>query len=132
MGLGIRIATPLTVKQGGRILTSDGDKNEKQVRGKQAKWCDYAGSSERGRAGLTVMPHPKNFRPCWYHARDYGLVVANPFGRKALTGGEKSAVVVKKGETLRLRFGLLFHGDAAGKPAVIEEAYKEYLRLSGE
>jgi hypothetical protein len=115
MGLGLRVATPLTVKSGGQILNSDGLKNEKQVWGKQADWCDYG--------GVALMPDPKNFRRCWFHARDYGVLVANPFGRNAFTKGEKSKVVVRKGDTFRLRFGVLVH---SGKVDVAT-AYKEWV-----
>jgi hypothetical protein len=132
MGLGVRVATPLTVKGGGRILTSDGDKNEKQVRGKKSTWCDYGGTIDGKFTGITLMPHPKNFRPCWYHARDYGFVTANPFGRKALTGGEVSKVVVKKGETFRLRFGLLLHASRNDKSVDLATAYKDYLKQSAD
>lgn len=126
MGLGIRVATPMTVKAGGTILTSDGHKNEKQVRGKTSAWCDYAGTIDGKRVGITLMQHPKNFRPAWYHARDYGLLVANPFGCKALTGGETSRITVKAGETLRLRYGILLHAGDTSSP----DAYKRYLDLA--
>ncbi|MGV3723508.1 MAG: PmoA family protein [Actinomycetota bacterium] len=129
MGLGVRLATPLIVTKGGRIRSSEGKENEKAVRGTDAAWVDYSGVVDGRRVGIWLMPDPENFRPSWWHARDYGLLVANPFGRNALTGGEKSAVVVKKGETLRLRFGVLLHGakDAAG--ADIPAAYADYLAL---
>jgi hypothetical protein len=39
------------------------------------------------------------------------MLVANPFGQNAFTKGEKSKVVVRKGETFRLRFGILVHSD---------------------
>ena len=123
MGLGVRVATPLTVKNGGQILNSDGSKNEKQVWGKQADWCDYGGEIDGQPVGVTLMPDPKNFRRSWFHARDYGVLVANPFGRNAFTKGEKSKVVVRKGETFRLRFGVLVH---SGKVDVAA-AYKDWL-----
>jgi hypothetical protein len=105
MGLGVRVATPLTVKNGGQIVNGDGAKNEKGVWGKQADWCDYRGAG----VGVALMPDPGNFRRAWFHARDYGLLVANPFGRRAFTKGEEGKVVVRKGETFRLRFGVLVH-----------------------
>jgi hypothetical protein len=123
MGLGVRVATPLTVKNGGQILNSDGLKNEKQVWGKQADWCDYGGVIDSQPVGVTLMPDPKNFCRSWFHARDYGVLVANPFGQNAFTKGEKSKVVVRKGETFRLRFGVLVH---SGKVDVAA-AYKEWL-----
>lgn len=135
MGLGIRLATPLTVKmRTGVITNSNGERDEKGVWGKTANWCDYsgklanrdAGTADR-RAGMIVMPHPENLRPSWMHARDYGLVVANPFGRRAFTGGEPSQVEVKPGERLRLRFAVFAYAtdDAAFDPA---QAYEAYLQ----
>jgi hypothetical protein len=122
MGLGVRLATPLTVKAGGRILNSDGLKNEKQVWGKAADWCDYGGTIDGEEIGVTLMPDPKNFRRSWFHARDYGVLVANPFGRNAFTKGEASRVVVRKGETFRLRFGVYVHSGRAD----VAEAHKEW------
>lgn len=103
MGLGLRLATPLTVKTGGRILDSAGRRNEKEIWGKTADWVDYG----TGKAGLLLVPHPENIRPSWMHARDYGVLVANPFGRKTFTKGEASRIEVKPGESLRLRFAVL-------------------------
>ena len=130
MGLGIRVATPLSVKKGGQITVSSGQKNEKQVRGKSAAWCNYSGNIDGRHLGITLMPHAGNFRPCWYHARDYGFVAANPFGRKALTKGEPSEVVVKKGESFRLRFGVLLHASSIDKPIDIAAAYNDYSSIS--
>lgn len=123
MGLGLRVATLLTVKGGGQITNSDGLKNEKQVWGKPADWCDYSSNMGGQTTGVTLMPDPKNFRRCWFHARDYGVLVANPFGQNAFTRGEKSKVIVRKGETFRLRFGVLVHSGKVDLAA----AYKEWL-----
>ncbi len=130
MGLGVRVATSISAKRGGEITISSGEKNEKQVRGKAAAWCDYSGVLDGRFVGITLMPHPGNFRPCWYHARDYGFVAANPFGRKSLTKGEVSEVVVKKGESLRLRFGVLLHASPSDQPTNIAEAYDDYVSHS--
>ena len=72
-------------------------------------------------AGLMLVPDPINFRRSWFHARDYGLLVANPFGQKAFTRGEASQVVVKKGERLVLRFGVLLHAGNVDVGAVYKE-----------
>src|SRR5262249_26027902 len=92
MGLGVRMATELTVKAGGQIPNGVNLKNEKRVWGKPADWCDYSGTVRGQRVGVTLIPAPANFRPSWFHARDYGLLVANAFGRNAFTRGEKSRV----------------------------------------
>lgn len=109
MGLGVRLATPLTVKNGGHMLNSDALQDERGVWGKQADWCDYAGTIDGQPAGLLLMPDPANFRRSWFHARDYGVLVANPFGQKAFTKQAASRVAVRPGETLRMRFGVLAH-----------------------
>ena len=127
MGLGIRVATPLAVVKGGRITDSEGRVDEAQVWGNQADWCAYDGEIGGERVGVLLMSDPGNFRRSWFHARDYGLLVANPFGRNAFTKGEKSRVVVKAGEILRLRFGILIWN---GKPDV-GAAYQDFLKQIG-
>ncbi|MEX0678687.1 MAG: PmoA family protein [Pirellulales bacterium] len=109
LGLGVRVATPLAVKNGGRMTNSNGLVNEKQIWGKQADWCDYSGTIDGRPLGILLVPDPRNFRSSWFHARDYGFLAANPFGRKAFTGGAKSKVTVGKGESLRLRYAVLIH-----------------------
>jgi hypothetical protein len=109
MGLGVRVATRLSVKNGGRMTNSDGLVNEKQVWGKQADWCDYSGTIDGREMGILLVPDPRNFRRSWFHARDYGFMAANAFGAKAFTGGEASKVVVGKGKSLRLRYAVLVH-----------------------
>ena len=128
MGLGVRLATPLTVKQGGAILNSSGGQNEKGTWGKTADWIDDFGNVEGKTVGLMLMPDPANFRPAWFHSRDYGLVVANPFGQNAFTKGEKSQIVVKTGERFRLRYGLLVHSSSPEKPLNRSAVYQAYLK----
>lgn len=129
MGLGVRVATPMAVKHGGTLLNSDGGRNEEGVWGKPALWCDYSGTVEGTPAGIAIMPNPANFRPSWFHARDYGFFAANPFGRGAMSGGEKSEVEIGLGEVLELGYAVFIH---SGKPATSElltEAYHRYLAL---
>ena len=130
MGLGVRVATAITEKNGGAILSSTGAKTAKGTWGKTYDWCDYSGVIDRRRVGVTIMPDPANFRPSWFHNRDYGLMVANPFGRKAMTGGEQSRVEVKKGERLRLRFGVLLHSAAQDKDVNLAAAYRDFVGQS--
>lgn len=131
MGLGVRVATPIMVKsaQGGRILDSEGRLNEKGVWGKQAAWCDYSGPVGGAFAGVMVVPDPGNFRPCWWHVRDYGFMVANPFGRRALTGGPPSKIIVRSGEPLTLRFGILLHASDSKNGLDLQAAYRDYLEV---
>jgi len=129
MGLGVRVASELRVKGGnGRILNSDRQKNEQEVRGQQADWCEYSGMIAGKHVGILLMPDPKNFRRSWYHARNYGFVAANPFGRNALTGGPKSKVVVKPGEKFRLRFGILVYAAKTKDRVDLKAVYQDFLQ----
>jgi Family of unknown function (DUF6807) len=140
MGLGIRVATPLRVGTkndvdlppgGGTITNSQGSKNEAEVWGKTADWCDYSGTIAGQSVGVTIFCHPENFRPSWFHARDYGLIEANPFGRQAFGKGDKSVIVVQPGDTLRLRFGILIHNGPAGSQPDLAAEFEDYKQLAG-
>ena len=124
MGLGIRVATPLAVKSGGQIVNSDGLIDEKQIWGKPADWCDYHGTIGGQQVGILLAADPKNFRRSWFHARDYGVLVANPFGQNAFTKGPLSKITVKQGESLRIRFAILIHAGATD----LKAAYADSLR----
>ncbi len=125
MGFGIRVATPLSEKNGGTVHNSDGLIGAKTAWGKTAAWCDYSGTLSNRLVGITVIPSAKNFRPSWFHSRDYGLIVANPFGQKAFTKtGEPSSVPVKKGESVTLRFAALIHSTPTNEPPDISSAFK--------
>ncbi len=134
LGLGVRMATPIAVNSGlgGRILNSAGHKNEKEAWSKQADWCDYSGTIGNEYVGITLMPHPKNFRQSWCHCRDNGFMCLNPFGRKAFTGGEPSSVVVPAGEKFALRYGVMIHWNDDSSDFDPAEAYRHYLSLVGE
>ncbi len=128
MGLGVRVSSPLAVKNGkGEILNSRGQRNEKNVWGQTADWCDYRGTLEGRRIGLLLMPHPKNFRPCWFHARDYGFVAANPFGQNAFTKQAKSRIEVKPGESFQLRFSVLIHDTPVDQAFDAEAIYHGFV-----
>lgn len=126
MGFGIRIATPLSEKNGGSVRNSDGLVGAKNAWGKTAAWCDYSGVMSNRFVGITVLTDPKNFRPSWFHSRDYGLIVANPFGQKAFTKGEASSVPVKRGETFSLRFAAFIHSSTTNEPPDLNTAYKTF------
>jgi len=80
---------------------------------------------------MMLMPDPANFRPSWFHARDYGLIVANPFGRKSMEKGEADRTVVKKGQQFRYRNGVAIHSGPEGKPADCGAMYRAYLEAIG-
>ncbi|MCH8219240.1 MAG: PmoA family protein [Planctomycetes bacterium] len=131
MGLGVRVATPIMVnsKQGGRIIDDQGRKDEKGIWGKQAQWCDYSGWINGSFVGITIMPDPGNFRPCWWHTRNYGFMAANPFGRAAFGAGPASKVRVNRGEPFRLSYGILLHANKNEEALDLPIAYQDYLTV---
>ena len=126
MGFGARIASECTELKGGTLLSSHGVKSAKATWGKPAAWCDYSGTKDGQRIGITLMPGPKNFRESWWHNRDYGVFVANAFGRAAMGQGARSAVEVKKGESLRLVYGAMLHDGKDYDPA---SEYTHFLEV---
>jgi hypothetical protein len=130
MGLGFRVTTPISVMEGGTMLDDRGRRNGQEIWGKTGQWCDYSGTVDGRHLGMTLMCHPDNFRPSWLHARDYGFIAANPFGRRAFTGGETSKIVVQPGHELRLRYGVLLHAGPEDSPPDLRAAYADYIRLT--
>jgi hypothetical protein len=139
MGIGFRVATPLRVGASGAgnlppgsgtILDAEGRKNEREVWGNSANWCDFSGTMAGQRVGMSIFCHPENLRPSWFHARDYGLLEANPFGRQSFGKGAASKVIVKPGEKLRLRYGILVHSGPQGSTPDLKQAYADYVTLA--
>ena len=128
MGLGVRVATPIAVKQGGHLVNSDGQSGEQQAWGKHADWCDATGIIEGRRVGVTLMPDPSTFSHGWFHVRDYGLMVSNPIERSMKKKGEPAKLVVARGQPLRMRFGVLLHAEAKAGVLDLKAAYQDFLR----
>ena len=100
----------------------------KAVWGKRAAWVHYQGEVEGEPVGVAIFEYPGNFRyPTWWHARDYGLVGANPFGihdfeRKGAGSGDH---VLKKGETLTLQYRVWLHAGHR-TPEEVGAAFETY------
>lgn len=129
--MGIRVNDEIKVTKGnGTIVNADGKKNEKEVWGRESAWNDYSGEIGGKKAGIAIFDHPKNPHKSVWHTRDYGLMAANPFGRKESGFPDRKTgdlVKLAKGDKLRLRYALLLHtGDAA--TAKVAERYAEYAK----
>jgi putative membrane-bound dehydrogenase-like protein len=108
MGFGARVATPFIEKNGGVLQNSTGKQMASVTWGQPAAWCDYSGTGPDS-GGILLMAGTKNFRESWWHNRDYGVFVANPFGRQAMKQGARSEITVAPGEKLQVTFGALIH-----------------------
>ncbi|MFZ4819702.1 MAG: DUF6807 family protein, partial [Limisphaerales bacterium] len=116
MGFAARVATPLTEKNGGLLTSSEGRTSASATWGRAAAWCDYSGPVDGHRVGIQLVADASNFRPSWWHNRDYGVFVANPFGREAMKQGAKSRVTVARGEPFTLRYGAVLHANSTTPP----------------
>ena len=125
MGFGARVATPLTEKNGGVITSSPGRRTAASTWGQAAAWCDYSGKLGEHPAGITLIPDAGNFRESWWHNRDYGVFVANPFGRAAMKQGEKSKMNVPRGQPFRIRFAAMIHEGPDFDPGVEFQAIRD-------
>jgi hypothetical protein len=97
----------------GHCLNSEGQRDA-DVWGKAARWVGYWGPIDGAVMGIAMLDHPANLRhPSHWHARDYGLFAANPFGLHDFTKAPKGSGdhVIPAGGSLTLRYLLVFHRD---------------------
>lgn len=133
MGLGIRLDTPLAVRQGGSIQNDQGGQDEAGTWGSTAGWCVAEGHIGNKRVGALLSTGPDNFRAAWFHNRDYGLMVANPFGKKAMTGPDDPAVfpdstpIPKEG--LTLSFALYLFSEPASESSAFAKHHEASLEM---
>lgn len=111
----------------GQALNSEGD-TDRELWGKRAKWVAYWGEIEGKVCGIAIFDHPKNLRhPTWWHARDYGLVAANPFGIHDFEKSEKGKgeFTLKQRDSLELQYRFVFFVGSA-MDANIAEKYERW------
>lgn len=125
MGLGVRVATPIAEKNGGLLSNSDRLTTAKATWGQPAAWCDYSGRVAGKRAGAMIVPSTINPHPSWWHNRDYGVFVSNPFGRRAMNQGEESQIKVKRGEIYHLKHTIIFHSTEGNEAVDLETLARE-------
>ena len=125
----VRLRDEMSEEKGsGRMTNAEGKSGMAQVWGKRSAWVDYAATLEGHKVGVAIFDHPGNPRyPTWWHARDYGLFAANPFGERDFTGNKSinGSLAVEAGKSLRFRYRVYIHtGDTA--EAGIAAAWKDW------
>jgi hypothetical protein len=134
---GVRVADSLrvTARPPGRIVNSRGQVNN-DAWGMPAEWVDNSATLAGEVVGIAILSHPTNLRPaCRWHARDYGLLSANPFGEREFLAEarrlrgpdepEQGQRAIAPGTSLTLRYRVLLHrGDA--EAAGVAEAFREF------
>jgi hypothetical protein len=110
-----------SVQQGGRMTNSEGGINQAGTHGKPATWIDYSNTVDGVAEGLAVFSHSDNEHPHTWLTRDYGT-----FGPRRADPRHGKPFVLKKGERLRQRVGILVHrGDVEG--GKVARRYEQYV-----
>ncbi len=116
------------LKGSGKMANAAGQTGMALVWGQRSPWVDYVGSLEGRAVGVAIFDHPDNpSHPVWWHARDYGLFAANPFGERAFTGDKSKdgSLRLAPGASVRLRYQVFIH-PGTGAPAGVAAAYKAW------
>ncbi len=115
-------------KEAKATLTNSNGETNLDAWGKRANWAAYAGPDENGEAVvIAIIDNPTSFRnPTHWHARDYGLLAANPFGIHDFESKEDKTIgnhTLQKGETLILKYTAIIHNGSL-ESAKLDEVYK--------
>ena len=112
----------------GHMVSSTGATGEKRIWGKRADWVDYYGNVSGEDVGIAIFDDPGNLRhPTYWHARQYGLLAANPFGLKEFLHDrhQDGSFVIPAGQSLTFRYRVyIHHGDF--QEASVAAAYRQY------
>lgn len=79
--MGLRLRDEFAFKNADTTARNSEGDDKKTIWGKHARWVDYETKCSGGLHGAAFFDHPQNPKyPTRWHARDYGLLSANPFG----------------------------------------------------
>jgi hypothetical protein len=117
-----RMASDLSVRNGGTMINAEGARSEKDTFGKSSPWIDYSGKRNNVTEGLAIMQHPSNpWYPSPWFTRDYGFMSPTPF----YWPGNGKDFSFKKGERLKLRYRVVVHSGSHSE-AKIADIFIQY------
>jgi hypothetical protein len=127
----IRLVDALTEKKGsGVMVNAAGAKTMQEVWGKPSPWVDYSGTVNGKAVGVAIFDHPGNPKhPTTWHARDYGLFAANPFGDHDFYRDEArdGSITIQPGKSLQFRYRVVVHPGRTDA-AAIEKLYAAFKK----
>ncbi|MHC4396343.1 MAG: putative oxidoreductase C-terminal domain-containing protein [Planctomycetota bacterium] len=142
--LGIRVAPFLRETAGSNwvkgvtgtaeYLSSNGERQEKNIWGKRARWVRLQGKKDDKTVGFVIFNHPTsvNYPPYW-HARGYGLFAANPLGQFAFQKGRKIEnpqpfnFTLEPGQTAHFEFRMvIYEGDRTKEQ--LERQFEDFAK----
>jgi hypothetical protein len=114
----------------GRYINAEGLETAANVWGKTSPWVAIRGTVKEAAGAkdvtVAIFAHRSglNFPPYW-HARDYGLFSANPFGRKSFDPAAAERITrLAVGESARVRFRLAVYDGQVAKSR-LDADYKQ-------
>ncbi|HAQ21471.1 MAG TPA: hypothetical protein DCR40_19905 [Prolixibacteraceae bacterium] len=117
-----RMDPALAVTSGGTMINAEGATGEKGTFGKASPWMDCFGKRGDKIEGMAIMQHPSNnWYPLPWFTRDYGFFSPTPMYWPA----DDKATVMKKGETIKLKYRVLVHS-GTNETAKIAAEFKKY------
>jgi len=115
-------------------LSSNGDRTEKNVWAKRAKWVRLEGQKDSKTVGIAIFNHPKSTNyPTYWHARGYGLFAANPLGQyvfETATGNKDAKplnLTLQPGQSAHFAFRMLIY-DGKRTPEQLEKIFDDYAK----
>jgi len=117
----VRMSPEFSEEKGGTITNSEGGKRQADTLGKPAHWVDYSNTLEGVTEGLAIFSHSQNDYPHKWFTRFYGT-----FGPRRADARSGQPFVLKKGESLRQRVGILVHRGGVDEGHVAER-YAQYV-----
>jgi hypothetical protein len=129
--LGIRFADEFREDRGAVLTNSDRLTGSRNIWGKRAQWVDYSTELKGEKAGVLTIDHASNPKhPTFWHARNYGLNAANPFGEHDFMRDKSrdGSVTIPAGKSLTFRYRVVIHRgmlDAAEADRLAAEFKKE-------
>jgi hypothetical protein len=113
--IGLRLGAAFDPKNGGLALNAEGLRNQAEIRSQKSAWVDWQATLDGEPVAFMLMDHPGNHNfPARWDIRDYGLLMANPFGNREFFTGKPSlnhegGYKLAQGEWIRLRYRILIH-----------------------
>lgn len=116
-----RMDPDLAVINGGTMINAEGATGEKGTFGERSAWIDYHGLRMGKTEGMAILQHPSNeWYPAPWFTRDYGFFSPTPM---YWPENDKN-IVLKKGETIKLRYRVLVHSGDHNEAGIAGEFEK--------
>jgi len=116
----LRLQTRWSGENDGTITASNGATGQEATNLKAALWIDYSNTVEGETAGVAIFQWPDGPEHRWL-TREYGC-----FGPRRPDDRSGKPFMLKKGESIAQRVGVLVHGGDV-KTGRIAERYRQYV-----